>query len=216
MIPKIIHQIWLGDQARRPATWMASWRTQHPDWEYRLWTEAELFDLECAGQFAALPHFAGKADIARYEILHRYGGIYLDADSECVRPLPEHLRENLGFAAWENEYVRPGLVANGVIGARAGCTLMTTLIVAIKRMNPANLRSLPYTEVWRTTGPGLFSAGIQGRLGAAPATQYRIYPSAHFYPEHFSGVSYSGAPIEIYAHQFWSSTSELVPVAARA
>jgi len=31
--------------------------------------------------------FDGAADVARVEILHRFGGIYVDADAEAVRPL---------------------------------------------------------------------------------------------------------------------------------
>ena len=28
-----------------------------------------------------------KSDIARYEIIYRYGGVYIDTDFECLRPL---------------------------------------------------------------------------------------------------------------------------------
>ncbi len=35
----------------------------------------------------ALHHFAHKADVIRLEVLLRYGGIYLDLDTICVRPL---------------------------------------------------------------------------------------------------------------------------------
>lgn len=180
-----------------------------------MWTEQDLDSLECKEQFDAMPHYSGKADVARYEILHRHGGIYMDADSECVKTLDDDFLDNIGFAAWENEYARPGLVANGVIGTLPGCSLMSTLIASVKGGDLGKLRALPATEVWRTTGPGLLSAAIQGRLGARPATQYRIYPSAHFYPQHFTGLSYSGTGVEIYARQHWASTVGLTPLTGR-
>ena len=38
-----IHQIWMtGDVPARFAALGASWREQHPSWEYRLWTDASL------------------------------------------------------------------------------------------------------------------------------------------------------------------------------
>ena len=45
MIPRIIHQIWIGNQALRPVAMMETWRHMHPAWEYRLWTEVELLEL---------------------------------------------------------------------------------------------------------------------------------------------------------------------------
>ena len=49
MIPKIIHQIWLGPN-KRPDIWMNSWKInyikKHPDWTYKLWTEKEINMLQ--------------------------------------------------------------------------------------------------------------------------------------------------------------------------
>ena len=42
----------------------------------------------------------GAADMIRWEVLFRHGGIAFDADSACVRPLEDWLLEPEGFAAW--------------------------------------------------------------------------------------------------------------------
>ena len=42
MIPKIIHQIWFGNQDNRPKEIMEKWKTMNPDWEYFLWTEDDI------------------------------------------------------------------------------------------------------------------------------------------------------------------------------
>ena len=38
MIPKIIHQIWIGPKPA-PTNLMNSWKNKHPDFEYILWNE---------------------------------------------------------------------------------------------------------------------------------------------------------------------------------
>ena len=84
-IPKIIHQIWIGDAPIPESTlaWRQSWLELNPGFEYRLWRDADI---------DALPHLQRedlysraqspviKADIARWEILSLYGGVYVDVD----------------------------------------------------------------------------------------------------------------------------------------
>ena len=89
-IPKIIHQIWLGPNIR-PDIWMNSWKIdyckQYPDWEYKLWTEKEIneFGLKNKAQYEFEKFYNGKSDIARYEILNKYGGLFIDADSLWIK-----------------------------------------------------------------------------------------------------------------------------------
>jgi len=80
MIPKIIHQIWLGDQSKRPSSLIDTWKEINPDWEHILWTEENLPNLRNQEQFDSMKEWAGKADILRYELLHDYGGFFIDAD----------------------------------------------------------------------------------------------------------------------------------------
>jgi inositol phosphorylceramide mannosyltransferase catalytic subunit len=199
-IPKIIHQIWIGDQSLRPQRWIDSWIQKHPDWRHQLWTESNLPILRCQEQFDSMPSLAGKADILRYEILHAQGGIYLDADSECVSPLTEDLLLNRGFAVLENEYFRPGVIANGVIGCEPGCALMDKLVEAVSALG--DLSATAATEVWKVTGPLLFTR----TLGQQRMTFYRLYPSFWFYPTHYTGLQYSGYVDRQYAKQYWGSS----------
>ena len=37
--------------------------------------------------YLAAPNFGQKADILRYELLERYGGVYVDVDMECLQSL---------------------------------------------------------------------------------------------------------------------------------
>jgi hypothetical protein len=75
-IPRILHHIWLGPPCP-PAMqqWMREWPLRHPGWQHVLWDDAAVaaFGLANAAAFHAAPNFGEKSDIARYEILDRFG-----------------------------------------------------------------------------------------------------------------------------------------------
>lgn len=93
-IPKKIHQIWLGgilpDKFKR---FTNSWWRHHPKWEYKLWTDKDVdgFGLKNKDLFYKAKNMGQRSDIFRYEILHRYGGIYIDTDFECLKPFDDLL-----------------------------------------------------------------------------------------------------------------------------
>jgi mannosyltransferase OCH1-like enzyme len=92
-IPKIIHQIWLGPK-NPPAhffTFREKWQKLHPDWEFRLWTDADLdsLNLSLRDILDASPNFAERSDILRSEILERFGGVYVDVDIDPFQALTE-------------------------------------------------------------------------------------------------------------------------------
>jgi mannosyltransferase OCH1-like enzyme len=103
MIPRTLHQIWIGPRPV-PRRWTESWRRLHPEFEYRLWDEAAidafgLANLAVYRRYGEAEIYDGAADVARAEILHRFGGVYVDADSEALRPLGEAPIMNAGFFA---------------------------------------------------------------------------------------------------------------------
>jgi mannosyltransferase OCH1-like enzyme len=94
IIPKLIHQIWLGSPVpSKYDAWRASWKKFHPEYEYKLWTESEILKFGLVNQEAYLEskNFAVKSDIARCEILFRLGGIYADTDFECLTRFDQKL-----------------------------------------------------------------------------------------------------------------------------
>ncbi len=94
-IPKVIHQTWKTPEVEPPfrRAWQASWREHHPAWTQRFWTDGDL-DAFVAAEFPAfLPVYRGydrtikRVDAARYLILQRLGGVFVDLDFVCLRPL---------------------------------------------------------------------------------------------------------------------------------
>lgn len=93
-IPRVLHQTWKTTEI--PAVWRphhASWRRHLPDWEHRLWTDAECRQLVVdrypwfLPTFDAFPRAIQRVDASKYLIVHTHGGVYADLDCECLRPI---------------------------------------------------------------------------------------------------------------------------------
>ena len=93
-IPKVIHQIWLGNKPipKQFFPFMESWKKYHPDWEYILWTDKDVKNLDLITQkyFDQETHPRSRANILRFELLYKFGGLYVDLDFECLAPLKMH------------------------------------------------------------------------------------------------------------------------------
>ena len=72
MIPKTIHQIWIGN-LEPPVSLMNSWKNKNPGFKYILWDEERIRAEKFASQVKIdeIEEYCGKADIIRYEILNR-------------------------------------------------------------------------------------------------------------------------------------------------
>lgn len=201
MIPKTLHIIWVGDETRRPDNCIDSWRTHNPGWTVRIWGNAELTGREWANgdhmRAMAQRELNGVADMMRWEILFAEGGLVVDADSLCIRPLDDDLLDCEAFACWESEIQRPGLIAAGYFGSVAQNPFVGQIILDIR-----NEPSVVDRPAWQSVGP-------QRLTDAYRAYRYQaltIYPSHYFIPEHFSGLCYEGTG-RVYARQLWGSTN---------
>jgi mannosyltransferase OCH1-like enzyme len=65
------------------------------------------------GKWSKGRNLAERADLVRYEVLRRHGGVYVDTDVECLRPIDDLLDGVVAFAAYEV----PGRLCNAVLGA---------------------------------------------------------------------------------------------------
>ncbi len=87
IIPKIIHLIWLGKAAlpQNYKYYMETWRYYHPSWEIKLWTEQDILKENFVNMdlYWLARSYQERSDIIRYEILRKYGGLYIDTDIEC-------------------------------------------------------------------------------------------------------------------------------------
>jgi mannosyltransferase OCH1-like enzyme len=203
-VPKIIHQIWIGPKPA-PINLMNTWKEKNPDFEYIFWNEEEFakrnIKFICQNRINEMEEYCGKADIMRWEILYRFGGIYIDADSFCVEPIDDILCSN-SFAGWENEIRRNGLIAVGTMGFCVNHEIPRIAIEIIKNNEVSYAKT--QKRAWQNTGP-LLLTNIYNKLPDKKI--FNILPSYLFLPHHYTGEKYNGHG-KIYAYQAWGSTFE--------
>ena len=87
-IPPIIHQIWMGGPIPPPIkemmeTFSVDYVKKYPGSRYILWDENKLKNFQMINRdlFDQEDKYDCKSDIARVEILNKFGGVYIDADT---------------------------------------------------------------------------------------------------------------------------------------
>ena len=120
MIPKKIHYCWFGhsEMPQLAQDCIASWHREMPDWEYKLWNEAN-FDVDSV-VYTREAYEAGKyafvSDYVRLLALYNEGGLYLDVDFEVFKSF-EDLLCYKAFAGVEGSKHHP--VMMGVCASEA-------------------------------------------------------------------------------------------------
>lgn len=186
-IPKIIHIIWLGSALPDFAKKMLdSWKKFHPSWEVKLWTDEDLacFPLRNQEAFDRTKNFGKKSDIWRYEILEKFGGVYVDCDFECIKPLDDLHRTVDFYTGIGDGRTRPKLL-NGIIGCRPHHPLIEACINSI---NP-EVKEDSFQEILESTGPVFFTNCITNWLLQRNDLYQDVdpgivvgFPTSFFYP----------------------------------
>lgn len=175
MIPRIVHQIWLGDapMPEQAKEWMATWRRVHPNWQYHLW-RSPPFTLINQREFDTAKHPAQASDILRYELLFHFGGVYADADTVCLKSFEPLCAAN-AFAGYER--TEDNYLCNAIIGAEPGNPFIRMLIRKIPDFWNLGL------HFFQETSPVFFSLIAE----ANPDLLVR-HPEYFFYPYRFNEV----------------------------
>lgn len=203
MIPKIIHQIWIGDRPA-PLEWIDSWKSQNPDWEHVLWDNQAA---ERVMRGSGIRHLyrqdarrrrgdacAAMADYLRLEILYRLGGLYVDADTYCIQPIPEEIRMHSFVTCYLSEEHRPGRLSNGVMGCVPSHLLIREMIHRL------SVRA-------RRRGPAFRFCGPVHLTECAKQFDVKVYPSKIFLPHFLSDVDENTDLSESISVHMWGTTS---------
>lgn len=239
MIPRTFHQVWVGP-AEIPEDllrWAWSWRYYHPDWDLVLHTDdpdahqgpwhevvlitpgvnnhslkalRELIDTGCPWQTNAA-YLAALSDVVRMEIIAREGGVYLDLDVECFKPIDELLDGVTLFCADE---CGP-CCGNYLFGARKNHPALWTCVRELQThlAELAEQKALDGLRVSPVVATGPYYLNLQLRKHA----DLVLFPWPLFNPlwawfdpeqvEHWPSVSYSN-------HRYkgtWYSRNKRVP-----
>jgi mannosyltransferase OCH1-like enzyme len=205
IVPRIIHQIWLGSKIpTKYEIWRKSWMKHNPNYEYILWDEKKILDMELINkkQFVKAKNLGCKSDIARYEILYKFGGIYVDTDFEALKPIdPKFMTQS--FIAGQLYDYRPQ-IGNGLIISVPKCSLLKALIDNLPKYSEVKT----YSEIMSYAGPFYLTKIIFKNMFLKNVV---ILPSQYFYPWpsfmiHSERNRYSWATKKTFAMHHWEAS----------
>jgi FkbM family methyltransferase len=174
-IPKILHQIWLGGEVPKQFNpHIKKLRNLHPHWEYRLWTDNNIdFKLINQNLFDMAKNMGQKSDILRYEILNKYGGVYLDLDHVAIRSFDDLI----GFDSFAGvTYDQNPQVTNSVIGSIPNSSLTKELC----NLDFKFIENPSVIDIFRTTGPDYFTKVFLSLFEAEE--NIIVLPNSYFNP----------------------------------
>ena len=202
--PRIIHQIWLGP-LEPPIEAMESWKVLHPDWEYKLWNEANTPPLQNQDAFDQSDNYPQKSDILRYELLKRFGGVYVDSDEYCLKSIDPLVKEwelagESLVAGREGSLDRPELVANTVMAAVASHEFLIKMVDEINVNKPG--------EAWELTGPQYFTDMIAKHCPSIHLLSPKVFFPIHHRDKKRRNIRLKDLECdpEIYGVHLWTGT----------
>jgi mannosyltransferase OCH1-like enzyme len=104
--------------------YIQTWKDNHPTWKFMIWTPVNMPKLINQKEYDREKTYAGKSDIARYEVLNKIGGIYVDVDIENYKPIDRILKGIEFFVTYE----RDGYVVPTIMGCTPGHPLIKKII----------------------------------------------------------------------------------------
>ena len=126
----------------------------NPDWQWWLWSDKDNRQLIAQHYpwfldvYDGYPEAINRADAVRFFYLHRYGGLYMDLDFACLRPLdalPWHGSDAIFSFQYPDDIKgaanrRAGAVANNFMGAAAGHPFLTHAIAGLRAARDSPLK----------------------------------------------------------------------------
>jgi len=158
-----------------------SWKKYMPDYEIIEWNENN-FDVNMIPYIQEAyknKKYAFVSDFARFYILYKYGGIYLDVDVELIKPLDDllHYKVILGFESVGR--VNPGLIC----AAEPGAEFLNDMIEIYKKLSFINIDgSYNLTTIVDYTTNYLIEKGLENKNLKQQICDITVFPIEYFCP----------------------------------
>ena len=204
-IPRHIHQYWNGKYP--PLHLMQQCRDLHPTWNYTLWTPESIQTSTSFHNRAIYNRFStqqinGQSDVVRYSVLREFGGVYLDADTVCLRPLDDllqygffagyHSKDNAGTRENNKHHPNRELVASAVMGSIPQHPLTVRLTDDLHNTYQNGM-------AWSTVGPGHLTRTLRNCPKCNISGDIIILPYYAFVPYHHE----ENDILKAYADKVW-------------
>jgi inositol phosphorylceramide mannosyltransferase catalytic subunit len=213
VIPRIIHHVWAGDDPMPDefARYRAAWQALHPSWEHRLWGPADLEQFpmvardvyEEAERHAPRDALRFRSDVARLEILHVHGGVYVDTDIEPLRPIDALVPPGRTAFVARSPNAPATVLTNAIMGAVPGHPWLRECIATL----PDAVRQFAGRHIARMVGPWHITRAWE-RLGC-PLYVTVLEPRL-FFPQSIAARD-RGEPVDLtgaYGWHRWATTRE--------
>ncbi len=109
-LPKKFHFIAPFDRSLTDdeEAYISSWKVFHPEWDCEIWSESDIKNLfgDQAVQYDLAPPKV-RRDWYACLLLHNEGGVIIDLDIECIRPLNDIFDNTLCFVTFEPPLYKP-------------------------------------------------------------------------------------------------------------
>jgi mannosyltransferase OCH1-like enzyme len=169
-IPKIVFQTW---KTRQPPTnftyWSTSFQRLNPDFQHVLWDDADNREFIASDYpwfltfYDSYPREIFRADIVRFFFLYRFGGLYADLDTECLRPLGQTLaRADIVLGRMGNDPTFPHSIPNAMMASAPGQLFwLLAIAIAIERIiECGNVQRMDDNGPEQLTGPILLRDAV--------------------------------------------------------
>lgn len=207
LIPRIIHQTWKTEVL--PERWTnvsQSCKDYNPDYEYMLWTDDSSREFIKThypwfiSTFDAYTYPIQRADAIRYFVLYHYGGVYVDLDIGCLRPLDPLLH----FPVVLPKTIPVG-VSNDLMFSTKHHPFMEQTIHNLITFDHSYV--LNYPTVMFSTGPMFLSAQFGLYVASHPPTLSNPGGDVRILPKSLYGKNArpEEAPHSFFSHHYGSS-----------
>jgi mannosyltransferase OCH1-like enzyme len=197
MIPRTLHRVWLGGRAvpEEFEGYWARWGEMHPDWVLKTWGDDDLDWLVNRSTFDGAHNLSEASDVARFEILARYGGFYVDVDVEPLRCIEPLLRRH-AVAGWEFSH----RLGSAVLGSETGHPAFAALVERL----PSYVEAHDDETSEKRTGPVFLTETWWRRRDVTRLARVAFYPVGWWPSERYK---LDGPyPAESYTNHRWAGS----------
>jgi mannosyltransferase OCH1-like enzyme len=180
VIPRTFHTFWDGPPIPEQfVEYRRLWAELHPRWLVLVWSDTsyqrEVMSARTSRYYRDPARWSPRsnvwqwrADIARYEILEKFGGVWIDADLEPLRPIDPIVERCSAFAAREDQ--------RNVNNAFMGCEIGHPFIVDVMAGLGDRIVRNRHLRVNRSIGAGYLTAVAQRHDDLLVLPSELVYP----------------------------------------
>jgi len=198
---KIIHQIWLDFRQEKDRKgphvfpdkykkYQQSWLDNNPDWLYVLWDDdmsnqvVKTYFPELWKVYSKYPAGVQRCDAFRYCLLYRYGGLYVDVDTKCLKsisPLFSSLKKKIAISGSSNSpFFFKLKISNFAMYSKPNQDFWKNVIGDVIKAGTWT-KFVPFSlNVINSTGPGMLSRSIRKYGPDIKVMPAKYFPSRVF------------------------------------